>query len=194
MECISSASKSDKILKQLEVQTEKMESLIQQNEEHRKQNEELKQMMLELQSNPRLLVVCNHLHSLEGLDLNQPQFGPVLEILEKELPAIANLANEATARVHAKAVYALNMIRPSAIQTGGDVYFKQDNLLAKDTENVTTKAFIYAMKPLGHPYIHKAISDMESQREADSFFAKEILSNAAKNAIPAIEDIEDPAY
>ena len=141
--------------------------------------------MLELQSNPRLLVVCNHLHSLEGLDLNQPQFGPVHEILKKELP-IANLANEATAR-HAKAVYALNMIRPTAVQTD-ETSTSSKTICWQRTRKCDDEGIHLRHETARTPLHSWAISRHGEPERSDSFF-KEILSNAAIT-VTAIEDIE----
>ena len=40
--------------------------------------------MVDMQKNPRLLMICNHLNPIEQLNLREPEFRPVLEILDKE--------------------------------------------------------------------------------------------------------------
>ena len=176
---------------------QKMNTLIEQNEYQRKQNEEqnkkiseLKDIMVDMQNNPRLMVICNKLYPIEQLNLLEPQFRPALEILDKELPEYANLANVDTGRVHAKAIKLMNSIKPTAIQEGEDVFFKTENVLAKDTNNVTTKAFIEAIGTLGYEYAQKASNDLKSERESDMCFKAEVLSNAKKNAIPMLHDID----
>ena len=84
----------------------------------------------------------------------------------------------------------MNSIKPTAIQEGEDVFFKTENVLAKDTNNVTTKAFIEAIGTLGYEYAQKASNDLKSERESDTCFKKEVLSNAEKNAIPMLHDID----
>jgi hypothetical protein len=95
-----------------------------QNEEHNNKISELKDMMIDIQNNPRLLIVCNNLHPIQQLDLQQPQFQPVLEILNNELPEYANLGNIKTGKIHAKAINKLNHIQPTALKNGEDIYFK----------------------------------------------------------------------
>ncbi len=154
-----------------------------------KQNEELKDMMIDMQNNPRLLYICNNLYPLEELNLREPQFQPVLEILNKELPEYANLANDITGVVHAKAVRKLNTIKPTAIEENGNVFFKKENVLAKDVAHTTTKAFINAIGSVGYEYAQKASKDLESNRETDAFFQREVLQNAKRNSIPTFNDL-----
>jgi len=175
--------------KQLGNQNKKMDCLIQQNEEQNIKISELKDIMIDVQNNPRLLVLCNNLYSLKELNLAAPEFKPVLEILDKELPEYPNLGNIKTGKIHAKAINKLNHIQPTALKNGEDIYFKNDNILAKDTDNTTTKAFIDAIGKLGYEYAQKALDDLRSQRESDQMFKKESLSNATKDAIPQLNDI-----
>ena len=154
-----------------------------------RQNEELKDMMIDMQNNPRLLYICNNLYPLEELNLREPQFQPVLEILNKELPEYANLANDITGVVHAKAVRKLNTIKPTAIEENGNVFFKKENVLAKDVAHTTTKAFINAIGSVGYEYAQKASKDLESNRETDAFFQREVLQNAKRNSIPTFNDL-----
>lgn len=167
-----------------------MAQLLEKNEEQNKKISELKDMMVDMQNNPRLMVICNKLYPIEQLNLLEPQFRPALEILDNELPEYANLANVDTGRVHAKAIKLMNSIKPTAIQEGEDVFFKTENVLAKDTNNVTTKAFIEAIGTLGYEYAQKASNDLKSERESDMCFKEEVLSNAKKNAIPMLHDID----
>jgi hypothetical protein len=170
---------------QLESQNNRIDSLVQ-------QNDELKGMIIDLQNNPRLLIVCNNLCPIEQLDLKQPQFQPVLEILNKELPEYANLGNTKTGKVHAKAIKTLNHIQPTALKNGEDIYYKTENVLSKDNNHKTTKAFIDAIGKMGYEYAQKASCDLKSQRPSDHDFKEEILENASINAVPALEDINFP--
>ena len=162
----------------------KMDTLFEENKKYRCELEEsredtkcliqkvgeLKEMMVDLQNNPKLLVVCNKLYPLEELDLKEPKFGPVLEILDKELPEYANLGNDKTGRIHAKAINKLNHIQPTAIKNGEDVYFKSEDILSKDVGHKTTTAFIDAIGKMGYNYAQKAITDLQSNRPSDSHF------------------------
>jgi TolA-binding protein len=181
---------------QLGRQNVKMDSLIQQNEDQKKQNEEqnkkiseLKDMMIDMQNNPRLLMICNNLYPLEELNLKAPEFKPVLEILDKELPEYPNLGNSQTGMIHAKAIKTLNCIKLTAIKEGEDVFFKTENILAKDNDNTTTRAFIDAIGKMGYEYAQKAIHDLKSERESDICFQNDILENATKNALPDTQEI-----
>lgn len=156
-----------------------------------KQNEELKEMMVDMQSNPRLLMICNTLCPLEHLNLRDPRFKPVLEILDKELPEYANLGNDKTGRVHAKAVKTLNSIQPTAVEEEGNIFYKSENVLSKDTSHTTTRAFIDAFGSVGYGYAKKAKNDLESSRESDKLFQKEVLHNAEQNAIPRWDEITE---
>ena len=157
------------------------------------QNEELKEIMLDIQQNPQLLVVCNQLTSLDQLDLKQPQFGPVLEILDKELPEYANLASNPTAQVHAKAIQALNSIQLTAVKDGKEIYFKTESILSKDKDHTTTKSFIDAIGKIGYEYAIKATSDLESTRESDVYFKNQIINNASIDSVPCVEEILTPS-
>ena len=174
----------EKMSAQLERQNDKIESQSNKIDSLASQNDELKSMMIELQNNPRLLVVCNKLYPIEQLDLKEPQFQPVLEILDKELPEYANLGNSTTGQIHAKAIKTLNHIQPTAVKEGEDVYFKTDDVLSKDNDHKTTKAFIDAISKMGYEYAQKASGDLKSDRESDTGFKKEILENASTNSIP----------
>ena len=167
----------------IDYQNSKIDSLV-------TQNNELKDMMIDLQNNPKLLVVCNNLYPLEQLDLKEPKFGPVLEILDKELPEYPNLGNDKTGKVHAKAIKTLNSIQLTAIKDGQEVYFKSENVLAKDKCHKTTKAFIDAIGKMGYEYANKACSDLESTRDSDSTFKDQIISNASIDALPSIVDLQ----
>ena len=112
--------------------------------------------------------------------------------MDKELPEYPNLGNIKTGKIHAKAINKLNHIQPTALKNGEDIYFKNDNILAKDTDNTTTKAFIDAIGKLGYEYAQKASCDLKSQRPSDHDFKEEILENASINAVPALEDINFP--
>ena len=83
----------------------------------------------------------------------------------------------------------LNQIQPTALKNGEDIYFKNEDIWSKDTDNTTTKAFIDAIGKLGYEYAQKALDDLKSQRESDQMFKKELLSNATKDAIPQLNDI-----
>lgn len=109
--------------------------------------------------------------------------------MDKELPEYPNLGNSKTGKIHAKAIKTLNCIKPTAIKEGEDIYFKNEDILAKDTDYTTTKAFIDAIGKLGYEYAQKALDDLRSQRESDQMFKKESLSNATKDAIPQLNDI-----
>ena len=167
----------EKMSAQLERQNDKIESQSNKIDSLASQNDELKSMMIELQNNPRLLVVCNKLYPIEQLDLKEPQFQPVLEILDKELPEYANLGNSTTGQIHAKAIKTLNHIQPTAVKEGEDVYFKTDDVLSKDNNHKTTKAFIDAISKMGYEYAQKASGDLKSVRESDTGFKKEILEH-----------------
>ena len=180
----------------MESMMSKINTLIRQNEDQKKQNEEqnkkiseLKDMMVDMQNNPRLMIICNKLYPIEQLNLSEPQFKPVLEILDKELPEYANLANNKTGVVHAKAVQKINTIKPTAVEEGGDIFYKTENVLSKDNAHITTKAFIDAIGALGYEYAQKAIGDLKSERECDKPFQNEVLNHAANNSLPNIDDV-----
>lgn len=170
--------------------TMKIDQIQHQNTVIQQQNDQLKDMMIDMQSNPRLLIVSNKLKPLDQLDLRNPEFKPVLEILDKELPQYANLGNEKTCLIHAKAVKTLNSIHPTAVKEGEVIFFKSQNVLSKDTNYITTKAFIDAFSRLGYQYAKKACDDLKSRRESDILFQTEMLKNATKNAIPRLNEIE----
>ena len=174
---------------QLGRQNTKMDSLIQKNEDQNNKISELKEMMIDMQNNPRLLMICNNLYPLDQLNLKAPEFKPVLEILDKELPEYANLCNTTTGQIHAKAIKTLNHIQPTAVKEGEDIYFKSENILSKDSDDTTTKAFINAIGKMGYEYAQKASKDLESKRESDTSFQNEILENAKRGALPGIQDI-----
>jgi predicted RNase H-like nuclease (RuvC/YqgF family) len=169
-----------------------MEEMRKQNGDIQQQNDEIKDMMKEMCKNPQLVILCNTLHplqSLQEIDLREPRFKPVLEILDKELPEYANLANKPTGRVHCKAVRQLNCIQPTAIQDAGTVFFKKDDVLLKDGNHETTKAFIEVMAKTGYSYAQKADKDLKSTRESDNLFKQELLENACKEALPDVDSL-----
>jgi hypothetical protein len=187
IEANNAYARTNELLQQL---TEQNKILSNDMREIKQQNNELKDMMIDLQNNPKLLVVCNNLYPLEQLDLKEPKFGPVLEILDKELPEYPNLGNDKTGKVHAKAIKTLNSIQLTAIKDGQEVYFKSENVLAKDKCHKTTKAFIDAIGALGYEYAQKAIGDLKSERDSDAMFKDQIISNASIDALPSIMDLQ----
>ena len=200
IEAVEKKQKHEKDEETLQDLKEMVSTLIQQNNDQKqenkeqldklsRQNEELKEIMVDMQKNPRLLMICNHLNPIEQLNLREPEFRPVLEILDKELPEYANLASSSTGRVHAKAVQKINTIKPTAVEEGGDIFYKTENVLSKDTADVTTKAFIDAIGALGYEYARKAIGDLNSERETDRGFQDEVLQNAKKDSIPKFNGV-----
>jgi flagellar motor protein MotB len=189
VEAIEQKQKNDKNEESLEDLKQMIGKLTSKIDYQNSKIDSLKEMMVDMQNNPRLLVICNKLYPLEQLNLRNPEFKPVLEILDKELPEYPNLGNERTGVIHAKAVKTLNSIQPTAVQEGETVFFKSDNVLSKDTNFTTTRAFIDAIRELGYEYAQKASEDLKSERESDRLFKKEILLNANKNAIPNLNDI-----
>ena len=200
IEAVEKKQKHEKDEETLQDLKEMVSTLIQQNKDQKqenkeqldklsRQNEELKEIMVDMQNNPRLLMICNHLNPIEQLNLREPEFRPVLEILDNELPEYANLASINTGRIHAKAVQKINTIKPTAVEEGGDIFYKTENVLSKDTAHVTTKAFIDAIGALGYEYAQKAIGDLKSERETDRLFKDEVLQNAKKDSIPKFNDM-----
>ena len=76
--------------------------------------------------------------------------------------------------MHAKAVQKINTIKPTAVEEGGDIFYKTENVLSKDTADVTTKAFIDAIGALGYEYA-QAIGDLNSERETDRGFQDDAM-------------------
>ena len=196
VDAVEKQVKVEKNEEHMESMMSKINTLIRQNEDQNnkidklsKQNDELKDMMVDMQNNPRLMIICNKLYPIEQLNLSEPQFKPVLEILDKELPEYANLANNKTGVVHAKAVQKINTIKPTAVEEGGDIFYKTENVLSKDNGHITTKAFIDAIGALGYEYAQKAIGDLKSERECDKPFQHEVLNHAANNSLPNIDDV-----
>jgi predicted RNase H-like nuclease (RuvC/YqgF family) len=196
VESVNSSSETNALLKEISKQNRElkrdMEEMRKQNGDIQQQNDEIKDMMKEMCKNPQLVILCNTLHplqSLQEIDLREPRFKPVLEILDKELPEYANLANKPTGRVHCKAVRQLNCIQPTAIQDAGTVFFKKDDVLLKDGNHETTKAFIEVMAKTGYSYAQKADKDLKSTRESDNLFKKELLENACKEALPDVDSL-----
>ena len=155
-----------------------------------KQNNEMKDMMLEFNRNPKLVILCEKLHplrSLREINLKEAPFKPVLDILDGELPEYANLVNTQTAQVHCKAVNKLNQIQPTAIQDGEMIYFKNDEILAKDTDDSAAKEFINCFSINGYEYAQKASHDLQSTRESDNYFKAEVLNRIRQGAYPEVD-------
>ena len=167
------------------VQSEQMEKLSQ-------QNNELKDMMIDIQNNPKLVLVCNQLYpinTLREINLLEPRFEPVRQILDKELPEYANLANDPTAQVHCKAVKQLNIVHPTAVKDGDQIFYKNTDILSKDVNHETTKAFIEAIANSGYEYAQKAKKDLSMTLESDVEFKKQVLENASRDSIPNVTEI-----
>ena len=194
VESVNASSKTNELLSEISQQNRElrrdMEDMRKQNSDIQNQNDEIKNMMREMCKNPQLVILCNTLHplqSLQEIDLREPRFKPVLEILDKELPEYANLANKPTGKVHCKAVRELNTIQPTAIQDSSSVFYKKDDVLLKDGSHETTKAFIDVMAKTGYAYAQKAQNDLKSTRKTDSTFKDEILQNACDGACPSFK-------
>jgi hypothetical protein len=171
-------------------QSEKMDKLSHQNEKLSQQNDNLKDIMIDIQKNPQLVIICNKLYplnTLKELDLCEPRFEPVRQILDKELPEYANLASNPTAKVHCKAVKQLNMVHPTAIKNGEQVFYKENDIMSKDVNHETTKAFIEAIANSGYEYAQKAKKDLNASLESDIDFKKQVLENASRDCIPDID-------
>ena len=196
MRQINEASQTNDLMKQM---SSRLDTVIQQNQtlqseisEIKQQNNEMKDIMRDIQTNPQLIVLCDKLYPLDALreiDLKTPAFRPVLEILDKELPEYANLGNTQTQKAHCRAVRKLNQIQPTAVEEGESVYFKRGETLAKDCSNETTKEFINVFSQNGYDYARKASKDLESVRESDKIYQKEMLNHARKDAFPGIKDV-----
>jgi DNA repair ATPase RecN len=196
MRQINEASQTNDLMKQM---SSRLDTVIQQNQtlqseisEIKQQNNEMKDIMRDIQTNPQLIVLCDKLYPLDALreiDLKTPAFRPVLEILDKELPEYANLGNTQTQKAHSRAVRKLNQIQPTAVEEGESVYFKRGETLAKDCSNETTKEFINVFSLNGYDYARKASKDLESVRESDKIYQKEMLNYARKDAFPGIKDV-----
>ena len=155
--------------------------------------EELKDIMIDIQNNPQLVLVCNQLYplnTLKELDLCEPRFEPVRQILDTELPEYANLASKPTATVHCKAVKQLNMVHPTAVQDGKQVFYKSGNIMSKDINHETTKAFIEAIANSGYEYAQKAKRDLKANLESDHAFKEQVLNNASKDSVPTLGDLQ----
>lgn len=178
--------------KKIEEQTREMQHQNRKMEKLSQQNDELKDMMRDIQKNPQLVLVCNQLYplnTLKELDLGEARFEPVRQILDKELPEYANLASKPTATVHCKAVKELNMVHPTAVKDGEQIFYKSDDIMIKDTNHATTKAFIEAIANSGYEYAKKARKDLSATRESDVDFKEQVLENASSNSIPVITEI-----
>jgi hypothetical protein len=196
VETMNTSSKTNDLMKQM---SSRLDTVIQQNQtlqseisEIKQQNNEMKDIMRDIQTNPQLIVLCDKLYPLDALreiDLKTPAFRPVLEILDKELPEYANLGNTQTQKAHSRAVRKLNQIQPTAVEEGESVYFKRGETLAKDCSNETTKEFINVFSLNGYDYARKASKDLESVRESDKIYQKEMLNYARKDAFPGIKDV-----
>jgi len=196
VESVNSSLETNALLKEISKQNRElkrdMEEMRKQNVDIQQQNDEIKDMMKEMCKNPQLVILCNTLHplqSLQEIDLREPRFKPVLEILDKELPAYANLANKPTGIVHCKAVRQLNCIQPTAVENSGTIFFKKDDVLLKDCNHETTKAFIEVMAKTGYSYAQKANTDLKSIRESDDLFKQELLNNACKEALLNVDSL-----
>jgi hypothetical protein len=184
------SKKIDEQSRAMHFQTLKMEKLSQ-------QNDELKDMMVDLQNNPQLVLVCNQLYplnTLRELDLGEPRFEPVRQILDTELPEYANLASKPTATVHCKAVKQLNMVHPTAVQDGEQIFYKDNNIMSKDTNHETTRAFIEAIANSGYEYAKKARKDLTRNLESDSVFKEQVLENASCECIPKIYELGKESF
>lgn len=184
------------LLKQLTAQVTKLEERnaeqSQQMEKLSQQNNELKDMMIDIQNNPKLVLVCNQLYpinTLREINLLEPRFEPVRQILDKELPEYANLANDPTAQVHCKAVKQLNIVHPTAVKDGDQIFYKNTDILSKDVNHETTKAFIEAIANSGYEYAQKAKKDLSMTLESDVEFKKQVLENASRDSIPNVTEI-----
>ena len=196
VESVNSSSETNTLLKEISKQNRElkrdMEEMRKQNGDIQQQNDEIKDMMKEMCKNPQLVILCNTLNplqSLQEIDLREPRFKPVLEILDNELPEYANLANKPTGRVHCKAVRQLNCIQPTAVEDSGTVFFKKDDVLLKDGNHETTKAFIEVIAKTGYSYAQKANKDLKSTRRSDDSFKQEMLENACKEALPGVDSL-----
>ena len=196
VETINASARTNELLAQLSEDNKalksKMNDLTSEISEIKQQNNEMKDIMRDIQTNPQLIVLCDKLYPLDALreiDLKTPAFRPVLEILDKELPEYANLGNTQTQKAHSRAVRKLNQIQPTAVEEGESVYFKRGETLAKDCSNETTKEFINVFSLNGYDYAKKASKDLESVRESDKIYQKEMLNYARKDAFPGIKDV-----
>ena len=186
------SSRMDTVIHQNQALIQQNQTLQSEVSEIKQQNNEMKDIMLDIQKNPHLIVLCDKLYPLDALreiNLKTPVFKPVLEILDKELPEYANLGNTQTQKAHTKAVRKFNQIQPTAVQEGESVYFKRGQMLSKDCSNDTTKEFINVFSINGYEYAQKASKDLESVRESDNIFQKEILNYATKYAFPGINEV-----
>ena len=196
---MNEASKTNEILEQLKKQTQlnerlqqKVDNLDSKMSGIEEQNREMKDMMLEFNRNPQLVILCEKLYplsSLRQINLQEPPFKPVMEILDRELPEYANLINTQTAKVHCKAVNKFNEIQPTAVQDGDAVFYKNGQILAKDTVDCATKEFINCFSLNGYHYAQKAYKDLESTRPSDRQFQTDVLKSAKQGAFPKFQDM-----
>lgn len=155
--------------------------------------EEMKGMMKEICAKPQLVMICNSLYpfeSLKDLNLKDPCFGSVREILDKELPEYANLCNRRTGKVHCKAIKELNTIQPTAIRDNDNIYIKQGDILSKEKDNDVSRAFINVIADNGYEYAKNARDDLRTNfRPAYDDWKKSILVNAREDAFPSIQEV-----
>ena len=147
--------------------------------------------MKEMCANPQLVVICNSLYpfeSLKELNLKDPCFGSVREILDKELPEYANLGNERTGKVHCKAIKELNSIQPTAIRDDDKLYVKQGDILSKETDNNVSRAFIDVIADNGYEYAQHARDELCDKKSYDEW-KKNIIVNAGKDAFPSMQEV-----